>query len=282
MPKRDLAAMDKDMFSPIGRLLGQAMSDGLNNDIIQPGMETGQDTMQGVYAESVTQICSIGTRRVVVDDWGVRVFRYASADGTLAAGELQQGAVNGGNTTYQHDLTAAVALAGATTVTFTTITDTLVANAMAGGFLAVTDGPDQGSLYRIVSHAAGAAGALAFVIDRGVTTAWTTSTRVTVIDNPYKNVIQAPVTTPTGPAVGVPVIPVTDNYFFWLQTFGWANCLVKTALTAGVSVIRDVAAAGSVGIQVAGAGSLITEVVGYSGYVADTTDSGLVFLTLAP
>ena len=241
---------------------------------------TAAEPKQDYFEQSATQKYDLGARYVLPDG---RAFRYARAGAAaLAAGELQQSAVAGGTTTYQNDLTPSAAAAGATIVSVTTVTDAITANTFAGGYLAVTDGGasiGQGEMYKIVSHTGGAAGALLFTLDRGLTTAWTTSSRITIIRNPYDLVVQAVVTTPTGMALGVPTIPVSINYYCWLQTWGIANCLVKTALTAGTNVIRDVAAAGSVGID---NGILAEAVVGHTGWVTATTDSGFVFLTIAP
>jgi len=195
---------------------------------------------------------------------------------------LSQSAAEGGTTTYQHDLTPVAAAIGATQVTITTVTDTIAANLFAGGTLIISDGGasiGQGEKYRIVSHTGGAAGALIFTLDRGLSTAWTTSSRITICTNLYKAVIQAPVTTPTGMIVGVPTIAVTSEYYHWQQTWGLANVLNKTALTAGTNVLRDVTAAGSCAVD---DGILTNEAIGYSGWVTDTTDSGLVFLQISP
>ena len=228
------------------------------------------------YEQSATQKYMIGTRLVLSDG---RVFRYTkNGAAALAPGDLAQSAAEGGTTTYQHDLTPSAAALGATSVSFTTVTDAITANEFTDGFLAVTAGPGLGDMYKIVSHAGGAAGALVFVVDRPLLTAWTTSSRITIIKDVCMDVVEA-ATTPTGVAVGVAPIVVSIGYYCWLQTWGIANVLVKTALTAGTNVIRDAAAAASVGID---NGVLVSEQVGFTGWVADTTDTGFVFLKISP
>ena len=235
---------------------------------------------QGIYDISAVKNFPLGTRY----SKNGRTYRYAKAGSVaLVAGNLLQSALYGGSVgTYQHDLTPSAAALGAKEVSVTTVTDTLTKDLFADGILAVTDGgaaAAMGSLYDILSHPAGAAGAIVFTLKDALAKAITTSSRITIIKNIYDGAIQAPVTTPTGLAIGVAPVAVTAAYYFWLQTWGIANVLVKTALTMGTNVLRDVAAAGSAGVD---NGILANETIGQTGWVTDTTDSGLVFLTINP
>lgn len=244
-----------------------------------------------IFEYSAVQQFPLGTRY----NRKGRVFHYAKAGAAaLVAGDLIQSAANGGTTTYQHDLTPSAAAKGASEVSVTTVTDTLTKNQFAGGYLAVTDGDAaaaMGDMYEIKSHPAGAAGAIVFTLEEPLKRAITTASRITIIKNLYDGVIQAPASTPSGVIVGVAPAPITAAYYGWLQTWGIANVLVKTALTAGMSVLRDVGAAGSVCPQVpvtdtagtsGGGPSIANEVVGICGWVGTTLNSGLVFLTIAP
>ncbi len=251
---------------------------GLEMGPILPGARARQD----FFETSITPKYNTGTRYVLDDG---RVFRYARAGAVaLAAGEIQTSPAFGGSSaTVQADLTAAVNAEGAIRVTFTTATDAITLNQFAGGYLAVSDGGasiGQGEMYKIVGNAAGAAGALVFELDRPLTTAWTTSTRVSIMTNPYNLVVQSPVTTAIGMPVGVPMIATPINYYCWLQTWGMACCLVKLAMdNFAANVLTDLTAAGSVGID---DGALINATVGMTGLATATTDSGLIFLTISP
>lgn len=236
---------------------------------------------QEFYEQSLAQKHELGARYVLEDG---RVFRYSRAGASaLVAGEVQQSAAFGGSVaTVQHDLTPSAAAVGARRVSFTSVTDAITINQFARGYLAVSDGGaaiGQGEMYGIVGNAAGAAGALVFELDRGLTTVWTSSTRVSIMTNPYNLVIQAPATTPTGLVVGVAMLPVSINYYCWLQTWGMANVLIATATTMGSSVILDLGAAGSAGVT---AGSESEAVIGIAGIVSDTGDSGFIFLQISP
>lgn len=211
-----------------------------------------------------------------------KTFLYSHAGAAaLVVGDLIQSAAFGGSAaTIQHDLTPSAAAIGAVEVSVTTDTDAVTINQFGGGEFAITDGDAaaaMGDMYEILSHPAGAAGAIVFTLTEALVRAITTNSRISIIKNIYEDVIQAPVTTPTGVVVGIAVSPVAIAGYGWLQTYGISNVLVKTALTAGTNVLRDVIAAGSVCVD---DGALATEKVGYTGWVGDTTDSGFVFLTI--
>lgn len=251
---------------------------GLTLGPILPGVRAKQD----FYETSVTANYVTGARYEIDDG---RVFRYARAGAVaLAAGELQTSPAFGGSVAnVQADLTPSAAAIGARSVFITTATDATTLNQFAGGYLAVSDGGaaiGQGEMYKIVANAAGAAGLLRFDLDRPLTTAWTSSTRVSIMTNPYNLVVQSPVTTAIGMPVGIPMIATPINYYCWLQTWGMACCLVKLACDSfAANVLSDLTAAGSVGID---DGALINALVGRTGLATATTDSGLIFLTISP
>lgn len=84
--RRNLADLDRNTWSPLGRLLQEAMAHGITNDMIYGGLMTGQTALQGILADPVAiQNCLIGTRRVALDG---KVYRYASASGNCSTEEL--------------------------------------------------------------------------------------------------------------------------------------------------------------------------------------------------
>lgn len=235
---------------------------------------------QREFEQSITQKYALGCKWALDDG---RVYHYAKAGGTaLVAGELQQSAAFGGSSaTVQTDLTPTAAAIGAKDVTVTLSTDAATLNQYAGGWLAVSDGGaaiGQGHMYKIVGNDVGTGGSTCVLhLERGLTLAWTSSTRVSIMTNPYNLVIQSP-TTASGLIMGVPNIAVDINYFCWLQTWGMCNILIKTALTMGTDVLYDVITAGSGGVN---DGALINTTIGHAGLVVATTDSGLVYLKIA-
>lgn len=235
-----------------------------------------------IYTPSSTQKHRLGTRYVKGDG---RVYHYSSANATtaLVAGDLQQSAIDGFIANEQQDLTIATASAVGDNFGYaTTGTDTLTEDFMKDGWYIVSDGSAAqgvGQMYQIKSNPAGAAGSTKFTFYDNIEVLISTSAKAGLLANQYKNALQFPATTPTGMPIGVvpTVVPVSN--FFWLQTWGPCNMLIKTALTPGQSVIVDLGAAGSGGIS---AGSEAEAVIGIAMMTCDTTDNGLVYLQIAP
>lgn len=260
----------------MGYKIGSTQKGFALGPIIAPSQPT-----QAPWEQSLTQKYALGASFTADDG---RVWHYAKVGAVaIAAGELQQSAAFAGSTaTVQTDITPTAAAIGATTVVATLATDAAVKDLFADGWCSVSDGGaaiGQGEYYKIVGNkAAGAGAAMTFTLNRPLVTAWTSSTRLALSTNLYKSVIQVPVTTVTGFAVGVPNIAMDIGYYGWLQTWGWCNVLIKTALTMGTNVVLDVAAAGSLGVF---DGALINCTLGHAGVVVATTDSGLVYLQIA-
>jgi hypothetical protein len=100
--------------------------------------------------------------------------------------------------------------------------------------------------------------------------------------NPFKRVEQTDVeeSCPTG----LPLIAVTDEYYFWVQTWGVASCLSDVACPAG-SPITQGTTVGSVA-QLATATNDVTgyafPLCGYSMLDGADTNYSVIMLTLFP
>lgn len=204
-----------------------------NNPVLIAG---GIPSNQSVYETSSTARHTPGTKGVLADG---RMFEYVrSNDGTaighgkLAVYDPVVAAVD------KIAVQAAVAI-GATAIPVT-VTVTLVANELEGGYLSIDDDAGEGQLYRIVSHAAHSSGTLTLNIDRPVVTALTTSTTATIILGPSSVKISAAVNALADPAevaAGVPLVDVAAAsaaapVYFWVQKTGWASVLFGTAVGA--------------------------------------------------
>jgi len=235
-----------------------------------------------IYTPTSAQKYRLGTRLAKADG---RVFRYAQANAStaLVAGDLIQSKASGAIATEQQDLTIATASAVGDDFGYATIlTDTTTTkDYFADGWYIVSDGTAAqgcGQIYQIKSHPAAAAASCKFTFYDKIKVLISTSAKAGLIINPYKLVIQAP-TTETGFAVGVALTAVTVSYYFWLQTWGPCNMLIKTALTPGLQVVSDNSAAGSGGVS---SGAEPEVCIGYAMQTCDTTDNGLVYLMIAP
>ena len=177
----------------------------------------------------------LGTRATTPDG---RVFYYAENSGTAIdhGGYL----VDGLAAVAAHDMDVAAAATSAGETTFTSGTSlTTTKDQYKDGYLYFNDGPGQGETYKVKSNTAvsGATG-LSITIDEpdGLRTALTTSSLFGLMYSPYKDIkiIDGDGTMTTG-VIGVTVIPVTADYFCWVQTAG--PCSVR--LGAQVGVVGD-------------------------------------------
>ncbi len=177
----------------------------------------------------------LGTQLVLQDG---RKFRFAGAGGSstpLVVGNLLSA---GALTASQQDLTPAATVVGDRTISLTTGASSAI-NVFAEGWAQVSVTPDLGNVYKIAGHAtmATAAGDLVHLAPgHSIRVAWTTSTRVNLVDNPYFRVIQSPSDPVVSIPVGVAVAIVNSQRGGWIQTRGVAG------------VLED----GSVGVIIAG------------------------------
>lgn len=209
------------------------------------------------FDSSATQTHALGDQ--MVDKYG-RTFRYVKAGASaLVAGNVIQSPAQ--VTTHQ-TMTPSAAAIGATSVSATLgITNAVTADQYAGGYLVVDTTPGNGYAYVIKSHpAAAASAACVFTLDEPLKVALTTSSRVSLQANPYKGVIQTPVTTLTGAAIGVAVHPAAASEFCWIQTRGAAPTLVAGTPAVGNAVVVPGTAAGCVVVD---GGIAATVVVGH-------------------
>jgi len=184
-------------------------------------------------------------RQLVLEDG--RKFRFSAAGGsTLVIGNLLSAGVL---TTSQQDLTPAAAAIGDRTISLTTGASSAI-NLFAEGWAQVSVTPDLGNIYKIAGHAvmtSGAGDIVNLAPGHAIRVAWTTSTRVNLVDNPYFRVIQIPATTVASTPVGVAVVAATTLRGCWIQTRGPASILGSGTLIAGDVVGPGLGTGGAVG-----------------------------------
>ena len=210
---------------------------------------------QQLFSSDATQRHPLGTRAVTTDG---RTFRYVKNGATLmATGKAQQAPAQD---TENDQLTPSAAAIGATSISVTIGTSAAAANAFAGGWAVIDTTPGQGFSYPIIGHAAiDASTAGTFYLGAPIEVALTTSSRVTLVPNPYNGVILAPATTLTGAVVGVAVYPIAANEYGWIGVRGSFGTLIAGTPGVGVAVVLPGSAAGAVVVDGAAAA---TQVVG--------------------
>lgn len=203
-----------------------------------------------------------------------REFRYCLAGATsLVPGKLYQGPAE---TTAWELIAPAAAAIGATTVTITS-SITATANILAGGYLIVASTPGQGYMYEIAANTAvtSAANMVVTLVDP-IQVALTPGSTVSLVANPFSGVIlTAGSSEGTASVTGVPVFPVTNAQYGWLQVTGPAAVLTAGSIVVGESVVESTGTAGAVI-----AATSVSPVVGYGMQGITSTDYGPIWLNI--
>ena len=244
---------------------------------------------QSIYAQAENPLHDIGDRLQL----GNRTFFYARAGATgLSAGFLSEAAILAGGVSYNQTKCPVVvaAAAGTKKVYLTAISGTQTANIFANGFAILDDTsptPDDFYTMRIKSNTSLLTSGVASYIELydELPIALTTSDYVDLTANPYNAVVIANYSTPTSPVVGVPIIPVTAYYYFWIQTYGPCGVFSNEGpLTNGKLVVRSTATDGSVetySVANSVTPATMTDPVGYVMNIGTDAFCATVFLKIA-
>lgn len=222
-------------------------------------------TPQEFYKSSTINVFKVG--QMAVGTNGNR-FRFV-LNGTVAlvAARLLQEPVE--DTQFNSMAVPAAVAIGATVITVTNGTTTVAANAFNNGRLTISTSTGIGQSFYIVSHTTGTSGAsISYTIDRGLDVALDTNSKVSVRKNPYNGVINYPVTTQTGGAVGFALVATPISNYGWIQSGGDTAVLFDSGANTsnGASGIEpSEAVAGSVKQSDGTAGDIV---LGYSRQVA--------------
>lgn len=234
---------------------------------------------QSIYAQSATPKEKLGSRLKL----GPRTFYYAEAGEGLTIANM-----TAFNVTLNEEDTPTVAHGIGTTELTVTAAATITRDQFAQGMLWVHDdsGGDspEGDQYVIKSNKAiaSAATGVVTIYEPGLVTAWATIANmdITFGTNPFYDVKQAAAATASG--AGIPLLDISSGYFFWLQTYGPAVVLIKTAANSG-------AAAAEQAMAIDTSGDLIKAIAGdaisaislrtTADTVTENGDYGYVFLT---
>jgi len=227
------------------------------------------------WTDSSTQFHALGTTAETKDG---RVFKYAQCGATATvAGSVYQSAAPVPN--HLANTPPAVAI-GARSFTYTPGATAGAANLYAEGYLQVDTTPGNGYVYQVAGHAA-ITSSTAFTLNLidAIQIALTTSSRVGLVHNPYKNVIVNP-TTATASVAGVAPYIITATQYGWLQTWGMASVLINGTPAVGVGVIISGTTAGAVDVA-AVAAEVNVRIIGHMAQVGVSTKNNFVNLKIS-
>lgn len=230
-------------------------------------------TNQDARTVSATQLHKLGSVAETADG---RIFRYAAA----GAVNLVAGKVNNTVATVANHTNIAVATAaavGARSVNVTLGATATTAGQYDGGYLVVIDVAGQGAAYRIAGTPVIALSTSGVIqLEEGIATALTTSSKVSLVPNPWAGSI----VTAAAAALfcnGSNNVAVTALNYYWSQTGGIASVLSDGAITKNAGAIVSASVAGALTIELA---ATVTQRVGVAPELTVDTKYYPVFLTL--
>lgn len=185
-------------------------------------------------------------------------FRYGKvgAAALVTANLLQEPAED---TQFISMAVPAVVAIGATSITVTNGTTTVVANDHAGGRLTISTATGIGQSFGITGNTAGTSGAaVTYYISRPLLIALDTSSKVSVRMSPFNGMIQSPVTTQTGGPVGFAILASGASTYTWIQSGGETAVLFDNGTNTAndaLGIAPSVAVAGSVKATPSAAGA---------------------------
>lgn len=196
----------------------------------------GIGVRQGIYEESASAKADLGR---FIDFQDGRRFRYCQANGGITKGHMCSAAAvdSNMNTVTQTGMTVAlsngyigekiidVLLGAATTL-----------NLFEDGYFVVEGGTGLGQFHVIRKNKAGGSSVSSpckLTLYDPLVVALDATSIISLTKNRYKDVIVTP-TSETAPPIGVPLITITDNYYFWAQTRGYCCVVVGDGETITV------------------------------------------------
>lgn len=204
-------------------------------------------SQQDARTVSATKLHELGTIAETSDG---RCYRYALAGATnLAAGKFNTTVATVSNHTNLAVTAAAIA---ARQVTVTVGATAVTADQYNDGYAHVNDAVGAGGSYKIAgTPAIASSGTGTITLDEGIATALTTSSKVSLVPNPWAgSIISA-----SAVALfcnGTNNVAVTAANYYWSQTGGIASALSDGIITKGAGAILSDAVNGAVEVEVAG------------------------------
>jgi hypothetical protein len=192
--------------------------------------------------------------------------------------------------------TATPATAGLTQILVTNGSTVLNINKYQGGYLIVASGTGIGQMFKIASHQP-AANAATFIVnlEDPIQTTLDATSKVSLLQNPYANVVISPITTATGGPIGVTIYNIAAStaptyngttgaltangvaQYGLVTTHGPCTCLIDNTVTnVGYPLGVSKTTAGTLGV------ATLTTVpqIAVSSQTLTSANNGLVYLQL--
>ena len=231
----------------------------------------------GLYQESSTALHEVGTRMKLQDG---RTFYYAKCRAAIPEAGRAVGAIQLVQGEEDTSVTEAI---GSKELSVTAVAQTGVS--YVNGYALVISGTGAGQTHKIrdCTTTAAAGTATVYLYDELVTA--TSTANVILYTNPFWNVGESLTNGQECLYLGVNPIAVTANYYFWLQTWGWASTMAGDSLGNAVAERECFASATGSSTLSTSVGAVGRQVIGYRTYDSVDAVAGeweLTYLTCVP
>ncbi|GAH44659.1 unnamed protein product [marine sediment metagenome] len=212
---------------------------------------------QGIYEQKATQEADLGR---FVDFQDGRRFRYCkcNSEAGITRGHMCSAAALDGNANLVIQTSMATQPAGETEIEVL-LSASVAAHLFRDGFLTIeTDagaGASDGYIYRIKDNTAGGltvATPCKLILSDPLQVALTANSTLSLTVNKYQDVVVTPTIGETASPIGVPLIDITESYYFWAQTRGYAALMADTTTAAAAGESVSIGAADGVCIKSTG------------------------------
>lgn len=231
-------------------------------------------TNQDARTISATKLHSLGSICETPDG---RVFRYSQAGAVdLAAGKLNTTVAKVANHTNNAVATAAAVGARSVNITLAGATAT-TAGQYDDGFLVVNDSAGVGCAYRVAgTPVIAASGTGVIQLAEGIATALTTSSKVSLVPNPFSGSIVSAAAAALF-VNGTNNVLVTAANYYWSQTGGIASVLSDGVIGKGSDAIVSASVNGAAVVE---GTSAVTQRIGVAPEATVDTKYYPLFLTI--
>ena len=200
------------------------------------------------YSTSSVQMHPLGARAETGDG---RKFRYAKSVAASVAGQAYSSA--GQDSQFESMAVDAIEPIGENTIGLTLGTTTVTAGMFAEGYAVISSSTGIGQFGKILNHGTGTSGqSINIELDRPLETALATTSTITMVQNPYYNII-VQATTPVAPVVGLAMNVIGAGEYGWVATGGPAGCLMDAGTNVSVDTLGlapSTTTAGCLAVQV--------------------------------
>lgn len=248
MPKQLTTSINPNTYPGLSDLMHQMLNLGFDGSIISGGM-LGNDA-PNVYGESVTQLATIGSKIRMKNGCE---FVY-SKNGAAEIGHALMAQAEAATSQWYDQVQTAYGWTAADQANTVLITagSTPAVNEWAEGWMFVNKGTGLGYIYQILNNTSHATIPTVTIVDvNGVVADIPAASEVTILKSNFRDTLLVATGGLTAIAIGVPLITVTAEYYYWSQTKGPAAMVVDTgeSLTVGlpVSCPAACAVAGAIG-----------------------------------